>query len=226
MGNNKMALALQAIIKFGLGFLIIGSFLFVCAGTISYFHGWLFLISLMLPMIGLGLYLLLKSPETLKRRLQTNEKEEKQKLYVIIIGIQFLASFALAGLDYRFAWSQMPIWVSFVAVGIMLVGYILYCVVMMQNTYASRTVEVQEEQEVITTGLYAWVRHPLYTACLLIFMCMPIILGSYYAFLFMLPLPYMINQRAKNEEQVLKVGLKGYQEYLGKVKYRYFPYIW
>ena len=226
MEKTRTSLLLQAIIKFGMGFLIIGSFLFVCAGTISYFNGWLFLISLMIPMMGLGLYLLVKSPETLRRRLQTNEKEKKQRVYVTGMGLLFLFSFTLAGLDYRYGWSKMGLWVSIIAIVVMLLGYALYCLVMMQNAYAARTVEVQEKQEVITTGVYAHVRHPLYTACFLIFMSMPIILGSYYAFLFMVPLPYLINQRTKNEEEVLKEGLTGYREYLEKVKYRYIPYIW
>ena len=226
MEESKLSLLFQVLSKFGLGFTIIGVFLFACAGTMDYLNAWLFLISLMIPMACLGVYLFLKDVSTLKRRLDSKEPEKSQRVYITIMGLLFLLSFMLAGFDYRFQWSKMPIEISLFATIIMLLGYALFCIVLLQNSYASRVVAIQDEQRVIETGLYAWVRHPMYTACLMLFFAMPIILGSYWAVIPMLVFPLFLLKRAENEEEVLLTGLPGYKEYMEKVKKRFIPFIW
>ena len=208
------------------GFAVIGAILFASAGSLQYRNGWLMIASLAALMLTMGLLLWRKHPDTLKRRMQTKEKETVQKVYVLLFGILFLSSFVLAGLDYRFQWAQIPFWGAIPALIIMCVGYALYGAVILQNAYAARTVEVQEEQTVISAGLYARVRHPMYLACLLVFLPMPLVLGSFIALLPMLVFPLVLAGRIQNEERVLRASLPGYAEYTDKTRYRLIPYVW
>lgn len=204
MTHHTFKLLIQMIIKFLLGFLIMGLILFGCAGTINYPNGWLFIVALAIPMIIFGFYLLFKSPKPLERRLKSKEADKKQVGYIATTGLAFIVSFLLAGFDYRFGWSNMPWVVSIIAVIIMLLGYGLFFKVIIQNAYASRVIEVSDKQTIITTGLYGIVRHPMYTATLLLFLAMPIVLGSYFAFVPMLIYPFIIVGRIKNEEVFLE----------------------
>lgn len=224
--KKKIQLLINMIVKGILGFSLLSLLLFGCAGTLHYTNAWVLVISLFIVMLTMGMVLLIKYPETLERRLKAKESETAQKGYIAIIGILFLASFVLAGLDYRFHWTELSFAASMVALIAMFIGYGLYCVVILQNAYASRVVEVQKDQVVISTGLYAVVRHPMYLACLLLFLSMPFVLGSYVALIPMLILPIVLVLRIKNEETILMSGLRGYSEYVQKTKYRLIPYIW
>ena len=221
-----MKLLLNALIKFFSGLIILCLLLFLPAGTWSFPGAWLFLALLFIPMIFLGLWLYLKAPELLQKRLKTDEKEKTQRGVVAVSGLAFLASFIAAGLDFRFGWTHVPRAVVIAAAVIQLASYGMYALVMKQNAYLSRTVEVQEGQKVVDTGLYGMVRHPMYTATVLMFLAMPLVLGSWIAFALMLTYPALIVQRIKNEEQVLCAGLPGYREYREKVRYRLIPFIW
>ena len=224
--NEKQRLLRVMLLKGVLGFAVIGCILFTSAGSLQYRNGWLMIASLAALMLTMGMLLWRKHPETLKRRLQTKEKEAAQRVYVLLFGILFLSSFVLAGLDYRFQWTQLPLWGAILALIVMCMGYALYGAVILQNAFAARTVEVQAEQTVITTGLYALVRHPMYLACLLVFLPMPLVLGSLVALLPMLMLPLVLALRIQNEEKVLKADLPGYAEYMEKTRYRLIPYVW
>lgn len=221
-----MKLALQALTKYICGILLIGLLLFPAAGTIRYPHGWLMIVCLFAPMLLLGVVLLCKAPKLLEKRLNNKEKEVVQKGVVAVSGLLFVAAFVLAGLDYRFGWSQMPAGVVIIAAVILLLSYGMYAEVMRENAYLSRTVEVQQGQKVIDTGLYGIIRHPMYTATIFLFLSMPLVLGSWVAFAVMLPYPAAIILRIKNEERVLEEGLDGYRAYKQKVKYRLIPFIW
>lgn len=221
-----MKLLLNALIKFFSGLIILCFLLFLPAGTWGFPGAWLFLALLFIPMIFLGLWLYLKAPELLQKRLKTDEKEKTQRGVVAVSGLAFLASFIAAGLDFRFGWTHVPRAVVIAAAVIQLASYGMYALVMKQNAYLSRTVEVQEGQKVVDTGLYGMVRHPMYTATVLMFLAMPLVLGSWIAFALMLTYPALIVQRIKNEEQVLCAGLPGYREYREKVRYRLIPFIW
>lgn len=221
-----MKLLLNALIKFFSGLIILSLLLFLPAGTWGFPGAWLFLALLFIPMIFLGLWLYLKAPELLQKRLKTDEKEKTQRGVVAVSGLAFLASFIAAGLDFRFGWTHVPRAVVIAAAVIQLASYGMYALVMKQNAYLSRTVEVQEGQKVVDTGLYGMVRHPMYTATVLMFLAMPLVLGSWIAFALMLTYPVVIVQRIKNEEQVLCAGLPGYREYREKVRYRLIPFIW
>ena len=221
-----MKLLLNALIKFFSGLIILSLLLFLPAGTWGFPGAWLFLALLFIPMIFLGLWLYLKAPELLQKRLKTDEKEKTQRGVVAVSGLAFLASFIAAGLDFRFGWTHVPRAVVIAAAVIQLASYGMYALVMKQNAYLSRTVEVQEGQKVVDTGLYGMVRHPMYTATVLMFLAMPLVLGSWIAFALMLTYPALIVQRIKNEEQVLCAGLPGYREYREKVRYRLIPFIW
>lgn len=219
-------LFMQAIIKFTLGVVLVGLFVFLPAGTFAYVNGWLFMGILFIPMFVAGIVMMVKNPELLKKRLNAKEEQKEQNLVVKLSGLMFLAGFIVAGLDFRFGWLVLPKWMPFVAAGLFLLAYVFYAEVLRENTYLSRTIEVQENQKVIDTGLYGIVRHPMYSATLLLFLSMPLVLGSLISFVIFLAYPLIIAKRIKNEEKVLEEGLQGYTEYKKKVKYRLLPFVW
>lgn len=221
-----MKLFIQAIMKFILGVLLVGVLIFLPAGTFSFFNGWLFMGILFIPMFLAGIVMMFKNPNLLKSRLNAKEKQREQNLVVKLSGVMFLTGFIVAGLDFRFQWSTLPKGVVLGAVVVFLVAYILYAEVLRENTYLSRTIEVQENQKVIDTGLYGIVRHPMYSATVLLFLAMPLVLGSIYSFLIFLVYPLLIVKRLKSEEEFLEKELAGYREYKRKVKYRLIPFVW
>ena len=221
-----MKLLFQAIFKFLLGVLMITLLLFLPAGTINYWNAWLLMGLLFIPMFIAGIILWLKNPELLKKRLNVKEKESEQKEVIGMSLIIFVVGFILAGLDFKYGWSNMPIWVVTTASIIFVISYILYAEVLRENTYLSRTIEVQENQKVIDTGLYGIVRHPMYFATTLLFLSFPVVLGSWFSFAIFCFFPFVLVKRIKNEEIVLENGLEGYKEYKQKVKYRMIPYVW
>ena len=216
----------QAIIKLILGILIIGVLLFLPAGTLDYWQAWLLIAVLFIPMFCAGIVMMLKSPELLRKRLNAKEGEAEQKQVIALSVIMFLAAFIVAGLNVRFGWFILPSWISYAAAVVFLFGYILYAEVLRENMYLSRTVEVQENQKVIDTGLYGIVRHPMYMATLFLFLAMPPVLGSVFSFFILLLYIPIIRKRIKNEEKVLEQGLEGYSEYKKKVRYKVIPFIW
>lgn len=219
-------LLIDAIRKFTLGVVLIGILIFLPAGTFSYFNGWLFMGILFVPMFLLGIVLMVKNPELLRKRLDAKEKQKEQSLVVKLSGLMFLAGFIIAGLGYRFDWYILPKGVVIGASVVFLTGYFLYVEVLRENTFLSRTIEVQEDQKVVDTGLYGIVRHPMYSVTLLMFLSTPLILGSLYSFLIFLAYPFLLVKRIKSEEELLEQELDGYQEYKQKVKYRLIPFIW
>lgn len=219
-------LFVQAIAKFSLGVVLVGLLLFLPAGTMQYPGGWLLMAILFIPMFAAGLVMMGKNPDLLKKRLQAKEQQAEQSTVVKLSGLMFLAGFIMAGLDFRFRWLPLPDWVSYAAAAAFLLAYLLYAEVLRENTYLSRTIEVQEDQKVIDTGLYGIVRHPMYSATLLLFLSIPLVLGSLLSFLCFLAYPLIIAKRIRNEEDVLKAGLPGYAEYLQRVKWRLLPLIW
>ena len=223
---NKKSLAVKAIIRFLSALFIIGCILFIPAGTFKYWNGWLFIASIFIPMIVVLIYLLIKDPELLEKRFKTKEKEKEQKFIQKVGIVPTLIGFMLPGFDYRFNWSNVPTWLVIIATILVVSGYILFIIVMRQNSYASRVIEIQQNQKVIDYGLYSKVRHPMYVAAIIIMLSSPLVLGSYYALIPMALYPLIIIFRIKNEEEVLKKGLAGYEEYLKKVKYRLIPLIW
>ncbi|MBQ3128042.1 MAG: isoprenylcysteine carboxylmethyltransferase family protein [Clostridia bacterium] len=222
--NRK--LFLQAIVKFLLGVVLVGALVFLPAGTWSFFGGWLFMAVLFVPMFLAGIVMMFKNPELLKKRLNAKEKEDEQSLVIKLSGLMFLAGFIVAGLDFRFGWLPLPKGVSIGAAVVFLVAYALYAEVLRENTYLSRTIEVQEGQKVIDSGLYGIVRHPMYAVTLLLFLAMPLVLGSLISFVVFLAYPFIIAKRIKNEEAFLEKELDGYAEYKNKVKYRLIPFVW
>jgi protein-S-isoprenylcysteine O-methyltransferase Ste14 len=221
-----MKLLLNALIKFAIGFLMLGVLLFLPAGTLAFSGGWLLLGLLFVPMLALGAVLFFRAKDLLRKRLDSKEKESTQKGVVAMSGLIFLGGFVLAGLDFRFSLSHVPTVAVIVASVLFLVGYALYAEVMRENAYLSRTVKVEENQKVIDTGLYGIVRHPMYFATVLMFLSIPVILGSWWALLVFSVYPFVIIVRIRNEETVLKKELAGYTEYQSKVKYRLIPFIW
>ena len=221
-----MKLFLQALTKFLLGIIIFGLLIFLPAGSLHYWQGWLLMGILFVPMFVAGLLLMVKNPELLRKRLNAKEEEKEQKSVVALSGVMFVAAFVVAGLNWRFQWLMLPDWAVWVAAALFLFGYVLYAEVLRENTYLSRTIEVQEDQKVIDTGLYGIVRHPMYTATIILFLAMPLVLASPISFLIMLFYIPLIAKRIRNEEAVLEEGLKGYREYKQRVKYKVFPYIW
>lgn len=219
-------LAKKAGIRFGIGLLIVMLLIFLPAGTLAYAGGWRFLGVLFVPMALLGVILLKKNPELLKKRLENKEQQHTQKLVVLLSILMFAAGFVIAGLDFRFDWIQAAPWISHIAAVIFLIGYAMYGEVLRENAYLSRTVKVHEGQKVIDTGLYRIVRHPMYTATILMFTMIPLVLGSIVALPVFLIYPFIIVKRIGNEETVLEKELDGYQAYKTKVKYRLFPRIW
>lgn len=219
-------LIFQALVKFFSGVVLTFILLFVPAWTFKFWQAWLFAGILFIPMLGAGLILLKKNPELLKKRLSAKEEQNEQKLVVLFSGIMFLAVFIIAGLNFRFGWIILPAWVSYAAAAVFLLGYVLYAEVLKENTYLSRTVEVQENQKVIDSGLYGIVRHPMYMSTLILFLSMPLVLGSVISFAVSLIYIPIIAKRIRNEEKVLEQGLDGYSEYKQKVKYKVIPFIW
>jgi protein-S-isoprenylcysteine O-methyltransferase Ste14 len=219
-------LFIQAIIKFLAGFILIGLLIFLPAGTFSFFNGWLFMIILFVPMFLAGIVMMFKNPALLKSRLNAKEKQREQNVVIKLSGIMFLMGFIVAGLDFRFNWFTVPKGVVIGGTIVFLIAYLLYAEVLKENTYLSRTIEVQKNQKVIDTGLYGIVRHPMYSATLLLFLSMPLVLGSIYSFLIFLAYPLIIAKRIKEEEKFLEEELEGYREYKQKVKYRLIPFIW
>lgn len=223
---EKKKLFAQAISKYLLGVILVGTILFLPAWSFSYWNAWLFMGILFVPMFIAGIVMLGKNPELLQKRLDAKEKEAEQKSVVASSGLMFLASFIVAGLDWRFGWTNMPNWMVWAATGLFLLSYVLYAEVLRENTYLSRTIEVQENQKVIDTGLYGIVRHPMYMATIILFLTMPLVLGSLYSFIIMLVYIPIIAKRIRNEEKVLEERLPGYKEYKQKVKYKVIPFIW
>ena len=222
----NIKLFFQAIIKYVFGVLIVGCLLFIPASSFKYWNGWLFMGLLFIPMFIAGIVLMIKNPELLKKRLNAKEKENEQKLVLLFSGLMFLFSFIIAGLNYRYKWTKMPNAVTIISSILFIFAYILYAEVLRENEYLSRTIEVQENQKVIDTGLYGIVRHPMYAVTILLFLTMPLILGSFISFIIFLIYPFIIAKRIKNEEKLLEKDLKGYSEYKEKVKYRLIPYVW
>ena len=219
-------LFVSAITKFTAGVILMALLLFLPAGTIHYPGGWLLMGILFVPMFLAGLVMMAKNPNLLRSRLNAKEKEREQDLVIKLSGLMFLVGFILAGLDFRFGWSNLPMTVNYVGAGLFLTAYVLYAEVLRENTWLSRTIEVQEGQTVVSTGLYGIVRHPMYFATVILFLSMPLVLGSVPAFLVFLCYPAIIARRIRNEEQVLSRDLPGYREYCGRVRWRLIPFIW
>ena len=216
----------QAITKVISGLLLVGFLLFLPAGSFLYWNGWLLIAVLFVPMIVAGFVMMKKNPELLRKRLNVKEEQPEQKTVIVLSGVMFLAAFIVAGLNFRFGWIVLQNWIVYAATAVFLLGYILYAEVLRENAYLSRTVEVQENQKVIDTGLYGIVRHPMYMSTFLLFLSMPLVLGSVISFVIMLVYIPIIAKRISNEEQVLEEGLAGYSDYKKKVKYKVIPHIW
>ena len=216
----------QAMAKFFAGLLFVAVPLFVSAGTLRWPQAWLLQGILFVPMFAAGILMMLKNPALLEKRLHGREEQGEQRTVIAVSGVMFLSAFIVAGLNFRFRWTALPPWVSWAAAAVFLLGYGLYAEVLRENTYLSRTVEVQQDQKVIDTGLYGVVRHPMYMATLLLFLSMPLVLGSLPSFVILLIYPALIVKRIRYEEQVLTQGLEGYRAYKARVKYRMIPFLW
>ena len=222
----SIKLFFEAILKFILGVLIVGLLLFVTAGTIKYYNGLLLMCLLFIPMFIAGIIMMLKSPDLLKKRLNVKEKQGEQKQVVKLSGLMFLIGFIIAGLNYRYEWIKLPNIIVIIGSIILIISYIIYAVVLMENAFLSRTIEVDKNQKVIDTGLYGIVRHPMYTSTIFLFLSMPLVLNCLITFIIFLVYPFIIIKRIKNEEEVLEKELEGYKEYKKKVKYRLIPFVW
>ena len=222
----NIKLFFQAIIKFLLGVIIVGLLLFIPAGSFNYWNAWIFIGLLFIPMFIAGIVLMIKNPELLKKRLNAKEKENKQKQVILFSALMFISGFIVAGLNYRYNWIQLPNIGVIISSILFVIAYILYTEVLRENTYLSRTIEVQDNQKVIDTGLYGIVRHPMYSMTIILFLTMPLILGSIISFIIFLIYPIIISKRIKNEEEILEKDLKGYMDYKKKVKYKIIPFIW
>lgn len=216
----------SAMLKFFSGLALVALLLFLPAGSFAYWQGWLLIGLLFVPMFAAGLVMMAKNTELLRKRLNAREQQGEQRQVVALSGLMFLASFVLAGLNFRFGWLALPRAAVWAAAAVFLLGYGLYAEVLRENAYLSRTIEVQENQKVVDTGLYGLVRHPMYAATILLFLSMPLILGSPLSFVVMLLYLPIIAKRIRNEEAVLEQGLEGYADYKKRVKYRLFPGIW
>lgn len=219
-------LSLKALMAFLLGLIMMSALLFLPAGTLAYRGAWLFIALLFTPILVIGVVLLIKAPDLLRKRLAMKEREKEQQGVVALSGLLLVASLVIAGLDHRFGWSHIPQAIVTVAALVLLVGYGLYAEVLRENAYLSRVVEVQEGQRVIDTGLYGIVRHPMYLAVSLLYLSIPIVLGSWWALLLMSPCIFLLVLRIRNEEQVLHQGLSGYTDYTKRVRYRMIPFVW
>ena len=216
----------SAIIKFLLGFVLVGLLIFLPAGTFNYLNGWIFVGVLFIPMFIAGIVMMIKNPKLLASRLDAKEKQKEQGIVVKLSGLMFLIGFIVAGLDFRFKWIVLPDYVSYIAIVFFVLAYLMYAEVLRENAYLSRTITVTEEQVVIDTGLYGIVRHPMYSATIILFLAMPLVLGSLVSFFVFLMYPALIIIRLLNEEKLLSKELKGYEEYKKKVKCRLIPFIW
>lgn len=221
-----MKLQIEALAKFACGLLLVGLLIFLPAGTLGYTYGWLLVGLLFGPMLIAGFVMMAKFPEFLKKRLDAKEKQATQKGVVALSGLMFVVGFVVAGLDFRFGWSPMPTWVVIIASALFLGAYALYAEVMRENAYLSRTIKVEEGQKVVDAGLYGIVRHPMYMATILLFLMIPLVLGSWYALIAFAFYPAIIIVRLKDEEDLLTRELPGYAEYKQKVKYRIIPFVW
>ncbi len=221
-----MKLLMSGLVKFLMGVLLVGGLIFLPAGTFRFGRGWLFMALLFGPMLAAGFVMFFKNPAFLAKRLDAREKQATQKGVLAVSALMFIGGFVVAGLDHRFGWSVMPRWVVITASALFLLAYLLYAEVMRENAYLSRTIQVQEGQTVVDTGLYGLVRHPMYMATILLFLMMPLILGSWYALLVFAVYPAIIIVRLKDEEELLTRELPGYAEYKKKVKYRIIPFLW
>ena len=222
---NKKLFA-EAIIKFSLGVVLVGLLIFVPAGTLSYINGWLFMGVLFIPMFIAGIIMMIKNPSLLASRLNAKEKQKEQGIVIKLSGLMFVIGFVIAGLDFRYNWVTIPTFIPYIAAILFLLSYVMWGIVLKQNSYLSRTIKVVENQKVIDTGLYGIVRHPMYSATLILFLSMPLVLGSIISFIIFLMYPILIVIRIKNEEKLLEKELEGYIEYKKKVKYRLIPFIW
>ena len=222
----KTKLFFQAFVKFFAGLIIISALLFISAGTLAYWQAWLFIAILFIPMFVAGIVMMIKNPSLLRKRLNAKEEQSEQKTVIALSGIMFLAAFITSGLNFRFGWIVLPDFVTYISAAVFLIAYVLYAEVMRENEYLSRTIEVQENHKVVDTGLYGIVRHPMYFTTVLLFLSMPLVLGSVIFFAVMLFYFPIIVKRILNEEDVLEKGLSGYSEYKKKVKYRLIPFIW
>lgn len=222
----NIKLFFQAIIKFSSGVVLVGLLIFLPAGTFAFTNGWIFMGILFIPMFLAGIVMMIKNPSLLEKRLDAKEKQKDQNIVVKLSGLMFLAGFIVAGLGFRFGWYTLPFGVTICSAIVFLIAYILYAEVLRENTYLSRTIQVQENQKVIDTGLYGIVRHPMYSATLLLFLSIPLVLGSIFSFIIFLAYPFIIAKRIKGEEELLERELDGYKEYKNKVKYRLIPFIW
>ncbi len=216
----------QAIIKYLSGLAVILALLFIPAGTLKFWNAWLFIAVLFIPVLIVGIILAIKNPELLRKRLNAKEKETEQKGVMVLSALMFIGGFIVAGLDHRSGWSALPKGAVFAATAVFLLSYLLYAEVLRENAYLSRTIEVQKNQKVVDTGLYGIVRHPMYAATILLFLSMPLVLGSLFSFIIFLMYPAITVKRIKNEEEVLERELEGYSEYKSRVKYRLIPFVW
>lgn len=221
-----MKLLFSALAKLIVGLAVIATLLFAPAGTFAFPGAWHLIALLFIPMLIIGIIFYIWAPSTLERRMRAKEERSKQKGVVALSGLLFLACFILAGLDFRFGWSEVPCWVTWTASSIFLLSYGMYAEVMRENEWLSRSIEVMEGQKVVSTGLYGIVRHPMYTATIAMFLAMPIVMGSWWAFLVMIPYIFAITGRIKDEEELLTNELEGYKEYKQKVRWKLIPYIW
>ena len=216
----------SAIAKFAAGVVVLALLLFLPAGSLGWWRGWLLMGILFVPMFAAGLVMMAKAPDLLRKRLSAREEESEQREVIALSGLMFVAAFVVAGLGERFGWVTFPGWVSWVGAVAFLVAYALYAEVLRENAYLSRTIEVQEGQHVVDTGLYGIVRHPMYSATLLLFLSMPVVLGSPVSLVIMLAYLPIITKRIRNEEEVLARGLEGYAEYMDRVRWRLIPHVW
>ena len=216
----------EAISKYLIGIVLFGIVIFFPAGSFQYWQGWLLMGILFVPMLIAGVILMIKNPALLRKRLNAKEQEKEQKTVVALSGLIFVVAFVVAGFNWHFQWLILPNWIVWLAAALFMASYLLYAEVLRENTYLSRTIEVQEHQKIIDTGLYAIVRHPMYMATTILFLMMPLVLGSLISFFIMILYLPLIAKRIRNEEAVLEEGLKGYREYKQRVKYKILPYIW
>ena len=216
----------EAIIKFLLGVVLIGLLIFLPAGTLNYLNGWIFMGILFIPMLIAGIVMMIKNPKLLAARLNAKEKQKEQSIIIKLSGLMFIAGFILAGLDYRYKWLEMPQLVTYIASALFIFAYLMWAEVLRENTYLSRTIKVEEGQHVVDTGLYSIVRHPMYTATIILFLSMPLVLGSLISFFVFLLYPVIIIFRIIHEEKFLEKELIGYKDYKKKVKWRIIPFIW